>query len=187
LPHLTDLAREMWTFLFENDMYLVAEHIPGKLNVTADFLSRIVDKDDWRLNRGSFEETQDRLGHCDVDRFASYKNTQLPVYNSRHFDPHTSGVNAFASDWKGSFSYCNPPFVIAGKVINHIIKYKARAVLVLPIWASKPWFSILQRITIDHFLLRNIPDLFGPAVDGPRMVGTPRWQVGAFLVDGSLI
>ena len=38
--HLNDLAREIWFWCKERDIWLSCFHIPGRLNVTANKLSR---------------------------------------------------------------------------------------------------------------------------------------------------
>ena len=51
-PDLIALTRRIWAWCLERKLQLSAQHIPGKLNLTADFLSR--DSTDWILNLDIF-------------------------------------------------------------------------------------------------------------------------------------
>ena len=50
-PSLSQPAKKMWTWCMERYISVVADHIPGKKNMTADAESRVL-KDcwDWKLN-----------------------------------------------------------------------------------------------------------------------------------------
>jgi hypothetical protein len=50
-------AREIWNFATENNIWLIAAHLPGKLNVIADKESRTVrDETEWMLNEKLFQK-----------------------------------------------------------------------------------------------------------------------------------
>jgi len=57
---------------------LEVEWIPRSANDRADFLSRIVDYDDWRVKRDYFLLAKKKWGPHSVDRFANHENTQFP-------------------------------------------------------------------------------------------------------------
>ena len=66
---------------------LEVEWIPRSANDSADFLSRIVDCDDWRVKRDYFLLAEEKWGPHSVDRFANHENTQLPRFNRRFWCP----------------------------------------------------------------------------------------------------
>ena len=49
--HVTDiLAKEIWTYCIDMDIWLLAVHIPRKENNTADYMSKLLDENtEWRL------------------------------------------------------------------------------------------------------------------------------------------
>ena len=75
----------------------------------ADYLSRIVDHDDWSLDHTIFELIDYEWGPHTVDRFANHYNTQLPRFNSRFWNPGTEAVDAFTSDWQDDNNWLCPP------------------------------------------------------------------------------
>ena len=85
-PLLNKLAREIWLWCEGKKLWLSVYHIPGKLNKTADGLSRMTGKlsDDmeWALNSGVFKIIERKMGKCYIDLFASSNNFELPKYVS---------------------------------------------------------------------------------------------------------
>jgi len=71
---------------------------PREANQQADFLSRIVDKDNWSVHPDLFQMLDAKWEPHTIDRFASYFNTQLPRVISRFWDPGSEAVDAFTCD-----------------------------------------------------------------------------------------
>ena len=65
-----------------NDIELEMEWLPRCENERADYISRIVDFDDWSLNPVLFRYLDYRWGPHSVDRFASFYNRQTGRFNS---------------------------------------------------------------------------------------------------------
>ena len=84
------------------------EWIPRNKNKKADYLSRIIDHDDWKVNPSIFASLDQCWGPHVVDRFASYYNAQLPCFNSRFSNPGTEAVDAFTCDWGWSVKLVVP-------------------------------------------------------------------------------
>ena len=72
IPGFDCSNKEIWTWCLERKLQLSARHIPGKLNLTADFLSRFLrDRTDWILNLDIFTALNKHWGPLQVDLFAS--------------------------------------------------------------------------------------------------------------------
>ena len=96
-------------------IHLEPEWIPREENELADYLSRIVELDDWLLNPMVFLMLDNVWGPHTVDRFASHFNTQLTCFNSRFACSQTEAVDAFTVDWSGENNWlCPPPGLIPG-------------------------------------------------------------------------
>ena len=54
--HLQKVAMDVFTLSMSNHIHLEPEWIPRELNEKADYLSRIIDFDDWKLNPAVFAE-----------------------------------------------------------------------------------------------------------------------------------
>ena len=94
-PHLQAIALKIFALSINSHIHLQPEWVPRELNEQADYLSRIVDLDDWMLNPQVFEQLDALWGPYTVDRFASCDNTQLPRFNSRCWNPGSEAVDAF--------------------------------------------------------------------------------------------
>ena len=100
-PQLHAIALKVFALSVQYQLHLEPEWIPRDLNVRADFLSRIVDYDDWFLDPAIFARIDAMWGPHTVDRFASFHNAQLPRFNSRCWNPGSEAVDAFTVNWGG--------------------------------------------------------------------------------------
>ena len=70
--HLAQLARDLWMWYLQRDIHMVAQHLPGEMNVIADSESRaLFDQTDWMINPFVFRKINRRMGPLQVDLFAS--------------------------------------------------------------------------------------------------------------------
>ncbi len=61
---LSDLAVETWKWCIRRNIFIYAEHLPGKQNVEVNWESRHVhDSSDWKLNRQIFLELESISAH----------------------------------------------------------------------------------------------------------------------------
>ena len=82
-PELTDIAKEVWSFLWSIGTTITLEYIPSKLNTHTDWESRNWrDHSEWKLDPQCFQALCSALGTPDVDLFASRTSHQLPKYVS---------------------------------------------------------------------------------------------------------
>ena len=147
---LTFLARCIWLWCKERDIWLSAFHIPGSENGTADFQSRnFNDNTEWTLNKRVFDSLCDHFGNFEVDLFASRLNNQISNYTSWRPDPEALGVDAFSLNWSIYFSYGFPPFCLLGRVMNKISSDECDGVFVVPIWPIQPWFPEMLRLLVS--------------------------------------
>jgi len=94
------LAKHIWDWCISRDIWLIADHLPGKLNVVADRSSRQFDDEtEWMLNPNLFKRIVDEFGVPEIDLFASRLNAQLTRYVSWKPDPGSESVNDFTLDW----------------------------------------------------------------------------------------
>ena len=112
-------------------------------NQQADFISRIIDYDDWSLHPVLFKTLDQEWGPHTIDRFASYFNTQLPRFNSRFWNPGTEGVDAFTCDWRGGNNWWCPPVYLVPRVLRHAQETGACGTLLVPKWPSAPFWPML--------------------------------------------
>ena len=77
----------------------------------------------------------------------------MTTYVSWRPDPGAEYVDAFLVDWQEWFFYAFPPFCLIGRCLSKIISDKAEGILVVPKWATQPWFSTLLKLLIADPLI----------------------------------
>ena len=174
---------------------LDVEWIPRSLNDKADYLSKIVDCDDWKVKDCYFYALTSYWGQCSVDCFASSKNCKVPRFYSRFYNPYCLGVDSFAFSWAGEFCWLVPPVILVTRVIRHVCLCKCKGILVIPYWPSAPFWPLLvdsqgsfNLFVIDYLFVENGKDVFlhgsnKNAIFGSENFSTP---VLFLLLDGAL-
>ncbi len=140
---LDRLARHLLLWSQDKFLSLRAVHVPGVLNLAADFLSRQKLKPgEWMLNRQTVSQIWDLFGKAEVDLFASQESSQCPLWFSLNF-PTTLGIDAFAHPWPNVSLYAFPPIKLIPAVLCRVKVSGARLLLIAPFWPSQTWFSEL--------------------------------------------
>ena len=123
---------------------LRARHIPGRLNVIADKLSRQgqVIQTEWSLHREVFDLLTQTWHLPQVDMFATKYNCKLDQYVSPVPDPRAWAVDALTVSWENLDMYIFPPVSLLGKVVSKLSDhlYK-RVILIAPGWPNMPWLG----------------------------------------------
>ena len=159
--HLWNLAKTLWDWCLQRRILLVASHIPGVVNVEADFMSRtVVDRHDWQLSKTVFHQLNALWGPLEVDLFASRVTKQLARFFSWKPDPLAEATDAFKQSWRGFLGFANPPWGLVGRCLQHVLQEETTIVLITPLWPAQPWFPALFPLLLDFpRLLPEAPDL----------------------------
>ena len=159
-------------------------------NQVADYLSRIVDEDDWMVHPMIFHQLDELWGPHTVDRFANVNNRQLERFNSRFWDPETEAVDAFTVNWGDDINWWCPPVGLVPRLIQHACKSKAVGTLIVPQWISAPFWPILfpqgsaAQFVQVIFQLPQVDWVLIPARSGRTLFnGPPNTDVLALWLD----
>ena len=170
------LAKEIWLWCIQKQLWLSASHVPGKDNIQADRASRHFDDNtEWMLHQDIFLSIEQLWGKPEIDLFASRLNKQHPCYVSWKPVPGASFTDAFTISWSDYYFYAFPPFSIILRCLQKIEQEEAEGILVVPNWPTQPWYSKLMQMIIDHPRLLPVQKSI---LSRPSKAGSchPLWQ-----------
>ena len=152
----------------------------------ADYISRMVDQDDWMLNPAVFKVLDARWSPHTIDRFADMHNHQLPRFNSRYFNLGAEAIDTFTCDRDNENNWwCPPPIFLISRLIRHARATSATGMLVIPCWPSAPFWPLLfpdglhpAKFMVDAVELQQDEYLFLPGMSsGNLFQGAPNTTV----------
>lgn len=149
-PLLSQLARRIWQWCEERDLWLQAVYISSEENVQADEQSRKLPSDtEYELDWEVFNQITSLFGQPSIDLFASQVNAKCDKYLSWRQDPNSFGIDAFSFNWKEFFSfYAFPPFCLILRTLKKIIVDRALGIVVVPYWETQPWFPLFMSLLL---------------------------------------
>ena len=144
-PSLCMIAYRLLLWCRSRRIVLVARHIPGRLNVLADSLSRRGQPihTEWSLCPAIFRWIKTLWETPMVDLFATRWNFKLPTFVSPVPDPTAWAVDALSINWNGLIAYAFPPTVLVPKVIAKVRESTAVVILIAPFKWDKVWTTDL--------------------------------------------
>ena len=121
-----------------------------------------------------------------INRFSSYRTSQVPRFCSRCPNPNTEAIDAFLVPWSGKNNWpFHPPYLVP-KVLRHLEFSKADGTLIVPPWESVSWWpSLIQQKNIfknfiaDIFTITPREKFIFPAVPQNTVFGS---EVQGFAV-----
>ena len=151
-PSLCVLAWQLHLFCQENNILLSVRHLPGRLNVIADHLSRSSRPllAEWSLPMEVLLPIFHLWETPMVDLFATRWNARLPLFVSPVLDPSAWAVDALSLRWEGLSAYAFPPFNLIPVVLSKMLSStRCSVILIAPLWPQRSWFPTLLDLLID--------------------------------------
>ncbi|VDI83635.1 Hypothetical predicted protein [Mytilus galloprovincialis] len=147
---LQDIAISIFSICLQKGISINIQWIPRGENSKADYISKIIDYEDWGVSEFFYSFINDLLGPCTVDRFASSRNTKLERFNSLFWNVNTEAVDCFTQNWSGENNWIVPPIYLVLRAIKHEIDYKARVVLIEnPFLGTEPFIAPVLAVKLD--------------------------------------
>jgi hypothetical protein len=149
---LMTITRQIYQWAELHRVWLLARHIPGKLNVLADGLSRShqILPTEWKINPRVLQRVWRVWHRPHIDLFATRFNHQLEVYISPCPDPQAWAIDALNTDWTGFDAYAYPPTSLIPQVLRRIRQFRCRVILIAPYWPSCQWFPELLELIVEQ-------------------------------------
>lgn len=186
---LSLIAEDLWQWCIGQQTIVIARHLAGVLNTTADRLSRkVTDRTDWKLNPVLFEAIQQLWGPFTVDLFATALNTQLPRFVSWRAQPGAWRTDALSFSWAGlGIAWANPPFILIGRILTKVRREQATLAIVLPFWPTQAWWPLLLPLLADRpVVLPQRSDLYLPGnLGNEQHRDVPNWNSIVAFISGN--
>lgn len=143
--------KELLQWCHQINTQIRARHIPGRLNVLADALSRDnqILSTEWSLSPQVFKQLCKRLFHPMIDLFATRFNNKLTTFISPIPDPLAFAVDALTVSWKGMWAYAYPPPAIIPLVLNKIQSEDCQVMLIAPAFQTALWYQSILDLLIE--------------------------------------
>lgn len=181
------LVWELFQWCLAHNCQLRARHIPGRLNVLADQLSRDhqVISTEWSLSPSVTERIWLKWGKPWIDLFATRLNTKLPHFVSPVPDEKAWQVDALSIDWTRMWAYAFPPSPLLPALLQKMLKEPCTILLIAPYKPERPWFPLLLQLLTDQpWPLPNREDLLyqprtGTLHRNPESLALHAWRLSS--------
>ena len=153
---------ELFHLLQLKGWYLRARHIPGRLNVMADQLSRTGQaiSTEWSLHPQVVENLFRMWFRPDVDLFATRYNRKCRMFVSPYPDDEAIAVDGLSMDLEGLIAYAYPPRQILAKLLQKFqMTQNCKLIVIAPYWPNQKWFPDLLRLAVRQYQLPQRPNL----------------------------
>lgn len=142
------LTFQLLSWCISKQIVLRARHIPGRLNVIADALSRKgqILHTEWTLCPEVFTWVKNLWETPMIDLFATRWNNRLPTFVSPVPDPQAWAVDALSISWEGLIGYAYPPSVILPKILPKIRESTSIVILIAPFRWDRVWTTDLLQL-----------------------------------------
>lgn len=161
------IAKDIWQWCIDKQVWLTAVHIPETKNVEANRESRVFsDNKEWMIRPIIFQKITDIWWKPSVDLFASRLNHQISCYVSWKPDPEASFIDAFSITWDKQFFYAFPPFSVIGQCLQKIQTDSAGGFMIVPMWPTQSWYPKLLHMFVE---VPRVPPSQQTALQMPEM------------------
>ena len=124
------------------DIFISAQHIPGKVDIQADTLSREIS-----LNGEVFQDIISQTFLPQIDLFASRLNAKTAKFVSWHPQPGAVVIDAFSLSWANINCHAFPHFSLLPRVLAKIRHDKAVVLFIAPVWPTQSWYPLLLQLS----------------------------------------
>ena len=144
------LAKQIWFWCIERDLWLSATHVPGSENEADESSRKFNDSTEWMLDKHVFNQLINIWQCPEVDMFASRLNKQLDKYISWKRDPEALWINAFSSSWSNIYFFAFPPFSQIMRCLLKVGRDRAECIIVVPLWPTQIWYPELLKMLVEY-------------------------------------
>ena len=148
-------AKRIFEVCVHHGISIEPECLPRSSNEQADYLSRIVDFDDWSVSPHIFRFLDLKCGPHSIDRSADEHNHLLPRFDSRFWNPYCEAMDTFTRSWDFDNNWVCPPPHLVPRTLKHMRSCCAQGTLI-PFGALLHFGLYLQRTVLIWLILLKI-------------------------------
>lgn len=192
--NLQAIAMSIFSTCLINGISIDIQWIPREGNTQADYLSKIVDYEDWGVSEHFFYFMNELWGIYTIDRFANSTNAKLSRFNSLFWNVNTEAVDAFSQNWSGENNWLVPPIYAVIRTVKHLVACKAKGTLIIPKWTSAAYWPLIfskhwsyHSYVKDVIEFKNTTGIYVKGTNCNSIFGTEPFitPVVAVLLDGN--
>ena len=147
------LVKVFWETCRRLDIFPHMRHIAGTLNETADALSRISERDEYRISDNMFRTIVRRLGPVEIDLFASRESARTTRYVSRTPDPAAMYCDAFSRSFPHKGGYSHPPPLLIGRVVRKFLADSCSDMILITPDRALPSLPLIRRLATQSLVI----------------------------------
>jgi hypothetical protein len=148
---LQTLALRIFQICTQYKILLDIQWVPRTEVTKADFISRIIDLDDWQITRSLFDHLENLWGPHSIDCFANHYNHKISRFYSRFWTPGCTGIDFFIQHLHSENCLLVPPVCLVSRTLDYMCQQKAIGTLVVPFWPSSSFWPLLSRTYAQFF------------------------------------
>lgn len=137
------LAINIFSVCVKKGINIDIQWIPRQENVKADYISNIIDYEDWGVTNEFVQFMNNLWGPYTIDRFASSRNTKffglIPCFGIQVQKVLIVSVK----NWCNENNWLVPPVILIIKTIKYLVSCKAKGRLIVPKWSSSPFWTFI--------------------------------------------
>ena len=160
---LNVLARSIFSVCSRQGISIDIQWIPRSDNEKADYISKMIDHEDWGVTVEFFNYIDALWGPHTIDRFANCNNAKIARFNSLFWTVGCEAVDAFSQNWCNENNWLVPPIYSVLRVLKHMLACKASGTLIVPRWVSAPfWPYIFKKDLIYQDYVTDVLEFKNP-------------------------
>ena len=148
---LQNISSTILTKALSTDLQILAQHIAGATNVTADLISRTrTVAMEWTDRAQEFKRLERWHGkQLQVDLFSTPENAELKSFVTPYDHPNAVAVDALTLDWaQWQQVYLFSPPRLLHKVLPLLLASKTHGLILAPRHPQAPWFGSLLSLAL---------------------------------------
>lgn len=138
------IALKIFNICTQHKIHLQIQWVPRAQMEKADFISRMIDLDDWKITSSLFESIESLWRPHSIDCFANHYNYKINRFISRFWTPGCCGIDFFTQNLKDENCLLVPVISLVSRTINYMELQKAAGTLIVPFWPSSSFWPPLM-------------------------------------------